>query len=433
MKKYILFFLAIAGSLNACASPADPGTKEANSFINAINIPLAGNAFQTAGPFSDAVTTKGIESWTQANTKYSLFFKSDKALNCHIKLLGSIDPGHTIRLTLGQTARTLVLDTKGELDGGEFSIPAGYQEIVLQGISKKTGNFAGITDLRIEINEDISSLSFVKDNVDNRFYWGRRGPSVHLTYTVPAGPNFKWMYNEVSIPLQMDPIGSYFMANGFGEGYFGMQVNSETERRILFSVWSPFVTDNPASIPEDQKIKLLKKGPQVYTGEFGNEGAGGQSYLRFPWLAGKTYQFLNSIAPDDQGNTVYTAYFKEKTASEWLLIAQFLRPKTSTWYKRPHSFVENFDPLFGYLTRKATYLNPWLVDANGQWVELQEVKLTGDDIARRAYRQDYDGGIANNLFFLQNGGFFNSSAVLNSMSARPAQHVQPQIDFQKLP
>jgi len=115
---------------------------------------------------------------------------------------------------------------------------------------------------------------------------------------------------------------------------------------------------------------------------------------------------LNSIAPDDQGNTVYTAYFKEKTAPEWLLIAQFLRPKTNTWYQRPHSFVENFDPLFGYLPRKATYLNPWLRDANGQWVELQEVKLTGDDIARRAYRQDYDGGIANNLFFLQNGGFF---------------------------
>jgi hypothetical protein len=95
--------------------------------------------------------------------------------------------------------------------------------------------------------------------------------------------------------------------------------------------------------------------------------------------------------------------------------------------------VENFDPLFGHVTRKATYVNPWMVDAAGQWVEMQEVKLTGDDIARRAYRLDYDGGVSNNVFFLQNGGFFNSKAMLNSMSSRPAQQQKPQIDFQKLP
>ncbi len=433
MKKYILFFLILSGTLHACASPVGPSQEGPNAYINAINIPFAGNAFQTAGPSTDAISTKGITAWTQANTQYSLFFKSDKALRCRIKLIGTMDPSHTIRLKIGALVRTFSPDAKGEIDAGEFSLSAGYQEVSLQGIRKKLTNYADLTDLRIEINEDLSGISFVKDNVDNRFYWGRRGPSVHLTYTVPAGPNFKYMYNEVSVPLQMDPIGSYFMANGFGEGYFGMQVNSETERRILFSVWSPYVTDNPASIPEDQKIKLIKKGPQVYTGEFGNEGAGGQSYLRYPWVAGKTYQFLNSVEPDSQGNTIYTAYFKEKSAAEWILIAQFLRPKTTTWYKRPHSFVENFDPLFGHITRKASYINPWMVDAAGEWVELQEVKLTGDDIARRAYRQDYDGGVSNNVFFLQNGGFFNSKAVLNSMSSRPAQQQKPQIDFQKLP
>ena len=60
------------------------------------------------------------------------------------------------------------------------------------------------------------------------------------------------------------------MANGFGEGYYGIQVNSDTERRILFSIWSPFKTDDPNSIPDDQKIKLLKKGKGVTSGEFGN-------------------------------------------------------------------------------------------------------------------------------------------------------------------
>ena len=99
------------------------------------------------------------------------------------------------------------------------------------------------------------------------------------------GNNAEWFYNEITVPAGNDVIGSYFMADGFKEGYFGMQVNSPTERHILFSVWSPFQTDDPASIPEDKKIILLKKGANVHAGEFGNEGSGGQSYLNYNWKA----------------------------------------------------------------------------------------------------------------------------------------------------
>jgi hypothetical protein len=62
--------------------------------------------------------------------------------------------------------------------------------------------------------------------------WGRRGPSVHLNYQIQKAQKFVVFYNELTI-LE-DPIGSYFMANGFKEGYFGIQVNSKTERRVLF-------------------------------------------------------------------------------------------------------------------------------------------------------------------------------------------------------
>jgi len=60
-----------------------------------------------------------------------------------------------------------------------------------------------------------------------------------------------YWYSELKVPKGQDTVGAYFMANGFNHGYFGMQVNSETERRIIFSVWSPFKTDNPKEIPED--------------------------------------------------------------------------------------------------------------------------------------------------------------------------------------
>src|SRR5690606_23783892 len=131
----------------------------------------------------------------------------------------------------------------------------------------------------------------------------------HLGYTIPTTEDVSYYYSEVEVPEGSDPIGSYFMANGFGEGYFGFQVNSESERRILFSVWSPFSTDDPNSIPDDEKIILNKKGPEVHTGEFGNEGSGGQSYLKYNWKAGNTYKFLLKGQPDGNGKTDYTAWF----------------------------------------------------------------------------------------------------------------------------
>ena len=132
-------------------------------------------------------------------------------------------------------------------------------------------------DLVVSSDNEQLSLDYVKTNQGNMFYWGRRGPSVHITYELPKERNLQYAYTEIMVPKGEDTIGSYFMANGFAEGYFGIQVNSPEERRVLFSVWSPFGTDNPRDIPEDQRIALLARGPEVRAGEFGNEGSGGHS------------------------------------------------------------------------------------------------------------------------------------------------------------
>lgn len=173
------------------------------------------------------------------------------------------------------------------------------------------------------------------------FYWGRRGPSVHLSYETPD-KDIQWSYSEITVPEGEDTIGSYYMANGFAQGYFGMQVNSPTERRVLFSVWSPYETDNPNEIPEDSRIILLGKGQGVTTGSFGNEGSGGQSYKVFNWKAGNTYRFLLKGEPSVNNSTDYTAYFFAPETEKWTLIASFRRPHTFTYLKRLHSFLENF-------------------------------------------------------------------------------------------
>ena len=240
------------------------------------------------------------------------------------------------------------------------------------------------------------------------------------------------MYCEVEVPEDFDQLGTYAMANGFGEGYFGMQVNSDTERRILFSVWSPYNTQNPNDIPEEQRIKLLKSGEGVHVGEFGNEGSGGQSYWVYPWKAGVNYSFLNSIEPDGNGNTIYSAYFKDPEVNQWKLIASFLRPQTNTWYTHPYSFLENFNPEEGHNTRKAYYNRVWARDTGGQWHNLNKAIFTTDDIGRREYRLDYKGGVEFSRYYLMHCGFFNDHSIVDS-SIGQDQGQPPSIDFELLP
>lgn len=156
----------------------------------------------------------------------------------------------------------------------------------------------------------------------------------------------------------------------------------------MFSVWSPFHTDDPKSIPKDKQILLLGKGKEVYSGEFGNEGAGGQSYLKYNWKAGNTYRFLLSGKPSGDSTTTYTAYFFAPEENQWRLIASFKRPKTHTYLKRFHSFLENFIPEMGDAGREVNFGNQWVKSASGKWTELTQAKFTADATARKGYRLD---------------------------------------------
>ena len=432
--KYPSFLLILLGFSTACMATDLEKDGPEIEFSNYIAIPLGGNIYQTKGTQKEEIKEEGLVTWQNSESEFSVFFKSSLATEAVLEL-DLFPQAATSRIVVDLNGKSQELSLKsgdsGQIRIGKVSLSAGYNEVKLRGIQKSAGDFAKIKALRVRFEGELV-LDYVKDNIDSRFYWGRRGPSVHLSYTALTDANFKWFYNEMTIPEGEDPIGSYFMANGFAEGYFGIQVNSPSERRILFSVWSPFATDNPNAIPEDQKIKLLKKGEGVYTGEFGNEGSGGQSYLKYSWKAGTTYRFLNSVEPDGKGNTIYTAYFFAPEVGEWMLIASFLRPKTDTWYKRPHSFLENFIPESGRIARRVIYDNQWMADAQGNWVELTEAKFTGDDIARRGYRKDFAGGSDASKFYLKNGGFFNQSTDLQSMHQRPANRKKPEIDFGKL-
>ena len=402
-------------------------------------VPLAGNTYQTASPKAsdDRVTRDGSLRWQDDSTVFSIFVRVDRPAALDLVLPLNVPEGESmIRTTAsGWSSDTVVSGTDVhdvKLGRVEVKTP-GYVRIDLSGIRKTGPVFANTSSLKISSDADGLQLDYVRHNEDNMFYWGRRGPSVHLGYPMPPDTDIEYAYSELTVPDGEDPIGSYFMANGFGEGYFGIQVKSPTERWILFSVWSPFNTDDPNKIPESERIVMLAKGQDVQVGEFGNEGSGGKSYLVFPWKSGTPYRFLNAAQPDGHGNTVYTAWFSEAGKTDWQLIARFKRPKTNKHLTGFHSFLENFHDENGFLGRRARHGNQWVRDTGGKWHELTSARFTGDATASGGHRLDYAGGVSDQEVYLRNGGFFSETVPLNQTFKRPSTpETKPDIDFAKL-
>ncbi|MBE9466205.1 DUF3472 domain-containing protein [Dyadobacter subterraneus] len=402
---------------------------------NRIHVPIGGNSWIQNGK-TEKISETGLSDWTNTESILQTYVRFAKIGKINLSLKASCETGKSkIRILVAGKSREIeLLGIEKIYDLGSWEInQTGYLKLSVQGISKSGKEFGKLNEWILGGNAIDEKAAFVKDNAGNFFYWGRRGPSVHLNYPIPTDENVEWFYNEVTVPEKQDVIGSYFMANGFGEGYFGMQVNSAKERRILFSVWSPFQTDDPKSIPKDKQIVMLKKGIDVYTGEFGNEGSGGQSYLKYNWKAGITYKFLLQGKPSGDSTTTYTAYFFTPEKAEWKLIASFKRPKTQTYLKKLHSFLENFIPETGNQTRKVYFGKQWIRTASGTWTELNQAKFSADATARKGYRLDYAGGKEKNYFYLKNCGFFNEFTMIGDSFTRESSGEAPKINFEKLP
>ncbi len=419
-------------------SPWFFNTKPVKVFTDTvIHLPLAGNTW-ARGSSTDRklITNAGIENWTNKEIQFNTYLRVNRPGSVKIKVQAKTNGQSRLQLSISNVKKELLVKEKDYqvYDAGTWKIKdTGYIKITLSGIGKTGDTFADITEYEISGTAVNEKTAYVKNNKDNYFYWGRRGPSVHLSYDVSKiTGDVEWFYNEITVPVGNDPIGSYFMANGFAEGYFGIQVNSPTERRILFSVWSPYKTDDPKEIPDDKKIILLKKGKGVHTGEFGNEGSGGQSYLKYNWKSGETYRFLLKAKPVENKYTNYTAYFYAPEQNKWLLIASFSRPATTTYLTRLHSFLENFDPATGNITRKAWYHNQWIRTINKEWHSINKATFTGDATAQKGFRLDYGGGAENGKFFLRNCGFFNTYTVLKTSFTIQPLVKQPDIDLSVL-
>ena len=217
---------------------------------NQVRVPVGGNSWVSGSPNGAATLSEaGLTNWSSPASRVDTYVRFKKAGTMTLSVNLRVPAGTSqIRVTLlGQSKELSVQGTTlTDYAVGQWTVPeAGYVKITVQGITKTGSVYADVVDFGLSGEAVDAGTEFVRNNEGNFFYWGRRGPSVHLRYPIPDGVEAEWFYNEVTVPTGNDVIGSYYMANGFGEGYFGMQVNSKTERRILFSVWSPFQNRRP--------------------------------------------------------------------------------------------------------------------------------------------------------------------------------------------
>ncbi|MCY1720233.1 DUF3472 domain-containing protein [Prolixibacteraceae bacterium Z1-6] len=427
--QYVFFLLVIA---SACNNSAD---EFKNDVEYTYSVPIYGNSWviDDISKNHEVIGEKGLTNWTDPDTKIRIYFKTENKGALDVAFVAKSMAASEIEVSLGKESKQVKYENTGldTLVAGRFKITEpGYHSIEVQGVEKSGAAFPEIQNVLIGGEATTGKVWFVKED----FYWGRRGPSVHLQFQVPGqAGDVAYFYNEINVPEGNDVLGSYFMANGFGQGYFGIQVNSADERRVLFSVWSPYNTDNPSEIPADQRIKLLKKGEGVQTGEFGNEGSGGQSYYKFMWKAGTTYKFLLKGKPAGNDFTDFTAWFFAPEVNEWKLIASFSRPKTNTYLTSLYSFLENFYTNTGHLSRLGNFGNQWIYTTNNEWIELTKIKFTADATARKESRMDYAGGVNGNQFFLKNCGFFSETTPVDSYFERQDGGLAPVINFEDLP
>ncbi len=247
----------------------------------------------------------------------------------------------------------------------------------------------------------------------------RAARSVHLSYTAPKAVLF---YTEVTVEKSVP--GSYFMACGFRQGYFGLQEVSGGRKVVIFSVWDPGHGNNAAQVPDNERVETLYHAPDVTARRFGGEGTGGQSFFEYPWKVGQTYRFLvkAAISPSPsgrgaggEGKTAFTGYFYLSEKKQWKRLVTFRTITGGKLLESLYSFIEDFrrDGKSALDVRRALFGNGWVADAGGKWTPLEKARFTASGASREA-KDTIDAGTIKDRFYLQTGGDTRTTTKLNS-------------------
>jgi hypothetical protein len=163
----------------------------------------------------------------------------------------------------------------------------------------------------------------------------------HLWWNLEGQKDATCLYGEITV-LATAPHIYYCGANWHpGEpagGYCGIQHNSETERRTIFSIWDTSSELHPTTTAAD---------PRTIFNRFGGEGEGGHTHMLWPWKLDETFQFFVEKTPGKTDTTDARYYVYDRTQQRWLHSATITSPNggkasVATLGGGINSFLENF-------------------------------------------------------------------------------------------
>jgi hypothetical protein len=394
-----------------------------NGFCGEVKVP-AFTAYMLPDPSAARISEdQGITHWDDPTQTVNWYGRFEVAGEVTAKVFIRLEKNteSRLKLSIGATSREVKLDGKGpgtavEANFGRFSVPnAGHHKIELQSL-----NPAG------QPTGDIESLVLdgpATDGVHFNMKERRNAASVHLAYPVDRDLNVDAFYCEVT--AVEEPVATFYMACGWHRGYFGMQVNSPTERRIIFSVWdSGEEAVDRKKVGDENRVRLMGKGEGVYSGDFGNEGTGGHSHLKSMWKTGEKQRFIVTAEPVEKTFTIFSGYWFHPERKEWMLISSWKAPKEGGYLRGLHSFSENFGGHNGHLLRKARYGNQWIRTADQKWAELTTATFSHDPTGK-SDRFDRYMGVEERQFFLSHGGFLDGYCDFGDKFDRPATGKAP--------
>lgn len=270
-------------------------------------------------------------------------------------------------------------------------------------------------------------------------------PSVHLSAwktTDPSAPSnrmYDWAYQEVMVPESSAIVGTYCMSLGVLHGYMGIQIDSNNDYPIIFSMWDNGSTDEDPNLPDYLRSGALDWSDKVIIARFANEGTGAQAKIRYGrnWIPGKWVKFITNARPeivnieiDDPANpgkkktitytnTLCSAWYQaDGIDSDWHYIATIRQSGANNYFDGWYSFLENYNWPTGQWQRKAYYRNGGVHSlTNGKWYHANSVGFGHTDGGDKyGDRRDYGQGQTtefDNCFFMSTGGY-HEDAIQNA-------------------
>ena len=156
-------------------------------------VTLSGNAYITSGhtAFIDE-DQSAVRNWNDKKTVISFYFRTEKIGDMNIALQAKGNSKIEVSLLGKKKKITLESDELSRIELGTFKVEnPGYVRMDVRGVKINEGaDFGSIESVLVGGNVG----SVVRVTPDFSSHFGRRGPSVHLNYSLPD-ENIEWFYN----------------------------------------------------------------------------------------------------------------------------------------------------------------------------------------------------------------------------------------------